>query len=314
MTDISVNSAGVSNEAVMQHLGKNVNYPTKYDPRVLVREPRENNRKAVGIDPVSLPFKGYDVWHLWEMTCINDETNEPEVAVFKVCYDCKSKYIVESKSLKLYTFSFNNERFSKGLKEVADMMVQDLSSLLETKVTVKMYPATYTDNITVNNTRPFSFNKDFINIDQNQSVIAYTDDLSVNRNNTANMFFESKEIYLHTSLLRSLCRVTSQPDMGDCFLTVKLDRSLNVFNVSKKFKEIVVDYRNQNHFHEESCEGIFKALQDYFEGSVITMGVFCLYTRRGGIDINPFRYYSRDAFDHSLETLGRSKLFKTIRQ
>lgn len=298
MTDISTNSAGVSNEAVMQHLGKSVNYPTNYDPSVLVREPRENNRVAVGIDPARLPFKGHDVWHLWEMTCVNSETGFPEVGVFKIYYDCKSKYIVESKSLKLYTFSFNNESYPKGLTDVCNIMIKDLSELLETPVTVKMYPTTYTENFTVDNVRPFGYTKDFINVDHNDAAV----------------FFESTEINLHTSLLRSLCRVTSQPDMGDCFLTVKTSKPFNLFNVNKRFKEVVISYRNQNHFHEESCEGIFKSLKEYFGEDLIEMGVFCLYTRRGGIDINPFRYYTKEAFDYKYDTLGKHKLFKTIRQ
>lgn len=298
MTEISTNSAGVSNAAVMQHLGKNVNYPTKYDSSVLVREPRENNRIAIGIDPLKLPFKGHDIWHLWEMTCINGTTNEPEVGIFKVIYDCKSKYIVESKSLKLYTFSFNNETYTNGLKDVAKIMEKDLSAKLETDVTVNCYPATFTEDLTINNAYPFNFSKNFINVDSNSAPV----------------FFESSEIYLHTSLLRSLCRVTSQPDMGDCFLVVKTDKPFNVFNVTKKLKEIVISYRNQNHFHEESCEGIFKSLQDYFQDALINIGVFCLYTRRGGLDINPFRYYSREAFDYTYDSIGKTRLFKTIRQ
>lgn len=310
MTDISTNSAGVSNAAIMQHLGKNVNYPTKYDPSVLVREPRANNRVAVGIDPENLPFKGHDVWHLWEMTCINSTTNEPEVGVFKVYYDCESKYIVESKSLKLYTFSFNNESYPNGLHDVCNIMAKDLAEKLETPVTVKMYPATYSREFTVNNEIPFDDMTEYINVDRDKEINA-----NILNANITNGMFECDEIRLHTSLLRSLCRVTSQPDMGDCFLAMKLENPVNVIEAIKTFKNTVLSYRNQNHFHEESCEGIFKAMQDHYKNSIVELGVYCLYTRRGGIDINPFRYYSNDPdVAIAASDIGKNVLFKTVRQ
>jgi 7-cyano-7-deazaguanine reductase len=45
--------------------------------------------------------------------------------------------------------------------------------------------------------------------------------------------------------------------------------------------------RKENHFHEEIAECIYKRLHDLLEPEELF--VACLYTRRGGIDINPVR-------------------------
>ncbi len=298
----TVNSAGVSNSAVMKLLGKEVKYPTTYDPSVLVREPRETNRKAIGLNPDDLPFKGHDIWHLWEMSCINGSTNIPEVGIFKLIYPSNSKYLVESKSLKLYTFSFNNDTYPNGLKDVASIMMRDLSTLLETNARITFHNvesskgAILDPNLMIYNLCNYAQN---INVD--------TDEWKTEKK----LHINTNEMTMQTTLLRSLCRVTSAPDYGDaaCYFNVELP--INTEYIAAKFRDIVVSFRNQNHFHEESCEGIYYQLYKLLKGyGLKELFVGCFYTRRGGIDINPIRYYK----DNIYSNFGAIHLFKTLRQ
>ena len=55
--------------------------------------------------------------------------------------------------------------------------------------------------------------------------------------------------------------------------------------------------RQENHFHEEICEHVFKTLSDLLPNSKIL--VACLYTRRGGIDINPIRISDKSLLDEA---------------
>lgn len=296
----TVNSAGVSNAAVMKLLGKDVKYPTTYDPSVLVKELRETNRKAIGLDSNCLPFKGHDIWHLWEMSCINGSTNLPEVGIFKLIYSASSKYLVESKSLKLYTFSFNNDTYPNGLNDVADIMKRDLSSLLETDVQIIPYSIDHSKIHTLN---PETM---FINPSL-QSISVDTDDWKTQSKVTVN----TNVMFMTTSLLRSLCRVTSAPDYGDSLCYFNTKQVVNTEYIASKFRDIIISFRNQNHFHEESCEGIYHQMYNILkEYNIIDLFVCCLYTRRGGIDISPFRYYKEAFFSE----YGVANLFKTARQ
>ena len=98
------------------HLGKKVNGSEKYDPSLLVAIPREENRKQYNIQNDNLPFLGFDVWHAFEFSALT-ENNLPVSRLLKLKYDCKSEYLVESKSLKLYLNSFNMTKFGKNIND-----------------------------------------------------------------------------------------------------------------------------------------------------------------------------------------------------
>jgi 7-cyano-7-deazaguanine reductase len=72
--------------------------------------------------------------------------------------------------------------------------------------------------------------------------------------------------------------------------------------------------RKENHFHEEICECIYKRLHDLL--SPDDLFVACLYTRRGGIDINPARASSYNALYEFGSGLvdAYSINYKTLRQ
>ena len=133
----------LDNKNVSKVLGKTVDYPDQYDPSILVREPRQNNRDTIDIKDNDLPFVGYDTWNCYEVSTLN-ENGLPFVGVVKIVYPCDSKYIVESKSLKLYLNSFNMYKsaghgYEFVSNRIAGVIERDLSKLLETEVSVHFH-------------------------------------------------------------------------------------------------------------------------------------------------------------------------------
>ena len=98
------------------HLGKKSEGSESYNPSLLVAIPRIENRNQYNINGENLPFQGWDVWHAYEFSCLR-ENGLPVTRVLKLIYDCTSKYIVESKSLKLYLNSFNMTKLGKTQEE-----------------------------------------------------------------------------------------------------------------------------------------------------------------------------------------------------
>ena len=86
----------LDNSNISKHLGKVTGYKSTYDPSLLVREPRINNRKHLGIDDENAPFGGYDIWNAYEVSCLTNE-GMPIAAIAKIVYPCKNKYIVEDR-------------------------------------------------------------------------------------------------------------------------------------------------------------------------------------------------------------------------
>ena len=101
-----MSTAQLDNSNVSKLLGKTVDYPDQYDPSILVKEPRQSNRVHLNLDDDNLPFCGFDIWNAYEVSCLTDR-GKPVTGIAKIVYPCDNKYIVESKSLKLYFNSFN---------------------------------------------------------------------------------------------------------------------------------------------------------------------------------------------------------------
>ena len=110
----------ITTEIASTLLGKKVSGSETYDPSILVAVPRYENREQYNIDPNSLPFVGYDIWHGYEFSTMTN-TGIPVTRVIKLKYDCSSEYIVESKSLKLYLNSYNMDRYGDTVKECLDI-------------------------------------------------------------------------------------------------------------------------------------------------------------------------------------------------
>ena len=96
----------LDNSHITKVLGQTVTYPDQYDPSILVREPRSNNRQHLSIEDDDLPFVGYDTWNAYEVSTLTEQ-GLPVAGCMKIVYPCDSTYIVESKSIKLYLNSFN---------------------------------------------------------------------------------------------------------------------------------------------------------------------------------------------------------------
>ena len=275
----------LNNKNISKHLGQSSQYKSEYDPKLLVREPRSSNRKHLKITGKNLPFIGCDVWNGYEVSALTT-TGIPVCGVAKVVYPSDSKYIVESKSMKLYWNSFNmtkmGESSNKVAKNIEETAAKDLSKYLQTDVRVKLFSCD-TDLKDVHN--PYTekkWERLENNVKDDVFMDVYTEDPSLLETGYLSKKDPNK-LKVMSSLLKSNCRVTSQPDWGDVFISMEGKQLPNKLELLK----YIVSFRDECHFHEEICETIFKRLLDRFEPRGLM--VACQYARRGGWDINPIR-------------------------
>ena len=268
------------------YLGKQTSYPDSYDRSVLVAVPRVLNREIYGI--TGDEFVGVDMWHGYEVSCLLSN-GLPIVGILKVGYSSASKAIVESKSFKLYLNSFNNEKlgvtFDVAKLELEKRVKLDLGHLLGVDVDAILHRSQNSDL--------FDF-KDYPLleecVDTNHVICdAYTEspDLLVES-------ISNGEMKVASQLLRSRCKVTSQPDWGAVYIYIKGSLLPDTSGLLK----YLVSFREENHFHEEVCEMIYQRLKSRFKPEALL--VTCLYTRRGGLDICPVRASSPDLLELAL--------------
>lgn len=262
-----------------RHLGQTIGeYSDTYDKSLLVSVPRYMNREAYGIEESNLPFTGYDVWNAYEVSAVT-KYGRPVSGVLKIVYPSDSEFHVESKSIKLYLNSFNMQPFGETAEEcikiIEDTVSKDLSVLLKTEVTTKLHT-------TNNSQRCFADHKsldELIDLDKIKFDTYKSDSTLL----TGTATQESTTIKIYSDMLRSNCRVTNQPDWGDVYIHMKSNWNIDYTSLAK----YIVSHRKVSHFHEEICEMVFKHLQTAYSPEELM--VCCLYTRRGGIDINPIR-------------------------
>lgn len=260
------------------HLGRQSTYPQQYDPLVLVAVPRHLNREQYNIEEQSLPFEGVDVWHAYECSFLTIK-GAPIVGLLKIVYPCNNEFLVESKSLKLYLNSFNMSGFgatkTESISEVVSIIRRDLSTLLKCAVNVHFF-----DHNAQNANSDFAYFsvlEEQIDFDQLECSI-YTETSNLLETSTV-----GGEINWATHLLRSNCKITHQPDWGSLFIHMKGEK----LPTPESLLQYIVSLRNENHFHEEICEMVFKRIVDLYAPEQLM--ITCMYTRRGGIDINPVR-------------------------
>jgi len=290
----------LDNSNINVHLGKTSQYKNTYDKTLLVKEPRQNNRTYLGIQNESLPFVGFDTWNAYECSFLLSN-GCPVTGVTKICYPADSKYIVESKSIKLYFNSFNMEKMGGNIRDAIlkfkNTASADLSDLLGTHARVSFLPGHLVDKTEVS-AHDF-YDKELFKTVENEipeeelmkiQFNTYTEtpellqqDMSLNTSE-----FDYTEQYYHSGLLKSNCRVTSQPDWGDIYIYMKSNSIVDKVSLLK----YIVSFRDECHFHEEICECVYKRLHDIFKPTELF--VMCLYARRGGIDINPVRASSQE--------------------
>jgi 7-cyano-7-deazaguanine reductase len=282
------------------HLGKSSSYPQFYDKSVLVKVERSLNRIDYKIDNSNLPFVGFDTWNCFEASFLTEQ-GLPVAGYVKIVYPCESQCIVESKSLKLYLNSYNMSKFgetaAKGIDIVVDQIEADLSEFLDTRVSVNWFTSydvhewgainyTYSTFEDINSIVDLDYIK-FDVFDEDPELIEYFDPTG----GTAKDQFKC-------DMLRSNCKVTSQPDWGTVFVRYEGKRELDLTS----FVKYIVSFRNENHFHEEVVEMIYKRLYDKLKPKKLM--VTAVYTRRGGIDICPSRATHHEMLDKSLIDSG----------
>lgn len=286
----------LDNTQVSQHLGKTSSYKATYDKSLLVRELRQNNRDHLGIDHGKLPFVGFDVWNAYEVSCLLDN-GVPIAAYAKIVYPCDNEYIVESKSIKLYLNSFNMETMGPDFKSakqgLQETISEDLTELLGVTVLVHVYSASQqqtihcTPNSSLHNYQTL---EEIVDISK-LTCDTYQEQPLLLRSQTSEAPVVQK---FHSALLKSNCRVTSQPDWGDVYIHMVGKEVVSPASLL----QYIVSFRGENHFHEEIIETIYVRLQAHF--SPDQLAVYGFYVRRGGIDINPVRASSQDLLSSNI--------------
>ena len=266
-------------EIASKHLGKvgGDGYSDQYNAELLVKIPRILNREGYGL--TGNEFKGVDTWNAYEVSAITTK-GQPVAGMLKIVCPSDSEFHVESKSIKLYLNSFNmtqiGETAADCITGIEARVKRDLDELLETDTTISFYASEF-------ETEPLSFSEEYKDLGEEVNLDLI--DFTAFKSDATQLELkeEEGEIKFRSNLLRSNCRVTNQPDWGDVFIYMKGSK----LPVADSLAKYIVSHRTVSHFHEEICEMIFAHLTERFEPDQLM--VSCLYTRRGGIDINPIR-------------------------
>ncbi len=247
-------------------LGREVAYPSQYDPTLLFPIPRLAARREIGVDPVSLPFVGHDRWHAWELSWL-DRRGKPRVAVATIAVPCTSPNLIESKSFKLYLNSLNSTRFDDD-EQARQRMAGDLSACAGAVVQVQFGVPPLVETAE-------GESLDALEIAIDRYGPPAPELLSANDGQVVTETLSS-------ALLKSNCPVTGQPDWASVSVRYhgpRIDR--------EGLLRYLVSYREHAEFHEQCVERIFSEVTR--QCRPLWLEVEARYTRRGGLDINPWR-------------------------
>jgi len=252
-------------------LGKSTVYPDRYDASLLFPIARAPSRAELGIGD-ALPFGGVDIWNAYEISWL-DLRGKPVVALAELRVPATSPNLIESKSLKLYLNGYNSTRID-GIDAVRARMSADLSAVAGAAVDVVLQPAerfgpsalTELEGESID-ALPIAIddygppNPAYLRLDENAVVV---------------------EESLVSNLLKSNCPVTGQPDWASLqirYAGPRIDRG--------GLLRYLVSFREHAEFHEHCVERIFVDLVRVCAPAWLE--VYARYTRRGGLDINPWR-------------------------
>ena len=251
-------------------LGQSSSYDPHYNPKRLFAIPRAAKRQEIGIDPTAIPFYGFDCWNHYEVSWLN-EKGKPVVVVAEIIYDCATPYLVESKSLKLYFNSLNNTKFQSS-DEVRMIVERDLAERLEGHVQVRLLSLKEKELAMIES------------VPAGECIDELDVACSVYLVEPSYLFTEKNRVKetLYSDLLKSNCLVTNQPDWGSVQIAYE-GQQIN----REGLLQYLVSFRNHNEFHEQCIERIFIDIMKHCRPEKLT--VYGRYTRRGGLDINPYR-------------------------
>ncbi len=246
-------------------LGREAAYPSEFDAGLLYPIPRALGRQSLGLADDRLPFVGIDRWHAYELSWL-DTRGKPQVATATLQVPADSPCLIESKSLKLYLNSCNATGFESADSFRAQVET-DLTTAAGAAVTL------------VFGLPPFDA-PDAISID------ALDLDIDTHGPPDASLLVADSgnavEERLHSALLKSNCPVTGQPDWADVFIGYRgprIDRA--------SLLRYIVSFRDHAGFHEQCVERMFTDISAQCRPAWLS--VEARYTRRGGLDINPWR-------------------------
>lgn len=269
-------------------LGKETAYVDRYDASLLQAVPRSLNREPLGLTSDNLPFHGADIWTLYELSWLNSR-GLPQVAIGEVSVPANSTNLIESKSFKLYLNSFNQTPF-ESWEIVQQTLIHDLSQCAQGNVSVKLFQLDKLNNETIG-----TFCGECID-DQPITIDSYNFDDTLLKNATSDEKVPPVEEILVSHLLKSNCLITHQPDWGSVQISYR-GPQIN----REALLRYLVSFRHHNEFHEQCVERIFNDIQRYCKPTTLT--VYARYTRRGGLDINPYR--TNGAFTPMTQRLAR---------
>ena len=277
------------NTAQDSQLGKASAYADQYAPELLYPIPRSAKRLELGLTD-TLPFLGADMWTAFELSWLGPR-GKPQLALAHITVPCESSHIIESKSLKLYLNSYNNTVFADAAA-VLTRLRADLSeaawrgAVVQSSVGVRLLVPELFDREPVQELDGLSLDR--LDVECRQ----YTPAPELLR--TAVDEPPVTEV-LTSRLLKSNCLVTGQPDWG----SVQISYSGAAID-QEGLLQYVVSFRNHHEFHEQCVERIFMDIWQRCQPH--KLAVYARYTRRGGLDINPFRTSYAQALPPNVRT------------
>ncbi|OWW22563.1 NADPH-dependent 7-cyano-7-deazaguanine reductase QueF [Noviherbaspirillum denitrificans] len=251
-------------------LGKPTAYQAEYTPSLLFPIPREQKRIEIGVTG-TLPFFGVDIWNAYELSWLNLR-GKPQVAIATFTVPADSPNIIESKSFKLYLNSFNQTRIASP-EALVDMLRTDLSDGFGATVSVKLTMPDAFSSVAMGELDGLLLDR--LDIEVNE----YSPNPGLLKANQEDAIVEETFV---SHLLKSNCLVTGQPDWGSVqirYVGPQIDQELLL--------QYLIGFRNHNEFHEQCVERIFMDIMRQCKPQKLS--VYARYTRRGGLDINPWR-------------------------
>jgi 7-cyano-7-deazaguanine reductase len=266
MNTLSKKSKSVSDSC--NPLGKAVPQSLRYNPGHLFPVPRLEGRREIGLAG-ALPFQGADIWNAYEISWLNRK-GRPEVAIGRFIFPCETLNLIESKSLKLYLNSLNFEHFD-ARTAVRNTLETDLSAVAGGPVSVYLTP-------------PARFGEATFGTPPGRCLDDRDIEIGDYRPDPEFLFTgdETVEETVFSNLLRTNCPVTGQPDWGTVVIGY---RGLRIDPAG--LLKYIVSYREHTGFHENCVERMFIDISRQCGPDRLL--VTAHFTRRGGLDINPWR-------------------------
>ena len=270
-------TTNLDNTPERSQLGRASAYADRYDPSLLFPIPRATQREAMGLRGDALPFFGADLWTAFELSWLNAR-GRPQVAIAHITVPCETPHIIESKSFKLYLNSFNHSVFADA-EAVRERLRLDLAE-------AAWRGSGRSGGIGVRLVMPEAFAREKVQelegLDLDRLDIECTHYQPAPGLLSCDATQPAVEETLCSRLLKSNCLVTGQPDWG----SVQIHYSGAPIDQAGLLGYIV-SFRNHNEFHEPCVERMFRDIMERCRPH--KLAVHARYTRRGGLDINPFR-------------------------